>query len=136
MEQPNDKTERFHRAVLEAWKSHHLGNPAQACHKINFRLGVEEPAISAQTLRRMHDSPYVPDYEKVILWAQGLGEDIGKWLELAGHHPIRLKPGEALVILEEGVKESDLPEETKEWIRKEIEDIRREVAKEGNLSVT
>jgi len=105
---------RFHEAIRQAWQKHTLGNPTQASFKINKNWG--RVRISAATLRRMHDSPYLPDYEKVIAWAEGLGEDINRWLELAGYDPIP----EELVVREDR-SEYRTAEEAARFIRDRVE---------------
>ena len=67
------------RAVNEAWKRHHFAS---------YREAYDKTRVEQTTLIRMRKYGLRPSRGKVIEFAEGLGEPINRWLEVAEYPPI------------------------------------------------
>jgi hypothetical protein len=80
MEQ-NNREKLFQQAVEEAWERHELGTYGHA---------EDVTKVERTTLLRMRTKGIIPSRGKVIEWAEGIEENINKWLILAGYVPLRI----------------------------------------------
>ena len=74
-----ERQEIFHKAVMEAWKRHGFKS---------YRQAEVITGINYTALYNMHGLGRILTRSKVIEWAEGIGEPINKWLELADYEPI------------------------------------------------
>ena len=83
---PWDK-ERWLAALNAAWEDHDLGSRDDASRRV-------PPSLKRCTLARMKVGDYQPSVASVLAWAEGIGENANRWLELAGYPPI---PADAII---------------------------------------
>jgi hypothetical protein len=69
----------FKQAVDDAWRRHGFRN---------YREAEDITMVERTAIYRMRNGQ-IPSRGKIIQWAEGLGESINHWLELAGYEPIR-----------------------------------------------
>lgn len=74
-----ERQQIFHKAVMEAWKRHGFKS---------YRQAEVITGINYTALYNMQGLGRIPSRSKVIEWAEGIGEPINKWLELADYEPL------------------------------------------------
>jgi len=77
-----DQEQQFKEAVNAAWDIHRLGT---------YRHARQVTGLSTTVLFDMRSYGRIPSRGLVIQWAEHLGEEVNKWLRLAGYDPIPAK---------------------------------------------
>jgi hypothetical protein len=103
--------ESFHNAVEEAWGRYSLGN---------YREAEKITGMDRMALFRFRNGGR-PTRARVIEWAEGIGENINKWLELAGYEAI---PADLVR------EERETPKPTKERVKAYLQVADGELSKE------
>ena len=117
MPKPNPE---FAEAVAEALRHHNL-----TLRGAEYKTGIDHTTVT----KMVNGLP--PSRGKVIEWAEGLGENINHWLELAGWEPI------PPALVEGGISDRVI-ERAAEYLaekglsKEEIEELKRVVSKDND----
>ena len=74
------RIQQFHEAAIEAWNRHNFRS---------YRDAEQKTGINYSTIYMIVSRGRIPSRGQVIEWAEGLGENINHWLELAGYDLIQ-----------------------------------------------
>lgn len=116
-----ERQQQFHSAVIQAWEHHAFKS---------YRQAEAETGVNYTALYNMHGLGRVPSRAKVIEWAEGIGEPINKWLELAGYDTLREESLDTPrltgpQLLSQLRAACDLSDEEYDWISKRLDRLNR-----------